>query len=107
MQIPVLVVPIDAPPGWYRATCGPPFSVDAYGPTEDEALKSIGEKLDQLKDGGAKVRMVDFTEGRPTARRAGIFKDNPLFDRWQEAIAEYRQSVDEADGMTVDRTEEL
>jgi hypothetical protein len=26
---------------------------------------------------------------------AGMFKDNPLFDAWQQAIADYRRQVDE------------
>jgi cytochrome c peroxidase len=34
-------------------------------------------------------------EGNPWAQMAGIFKDNPLFEQWQEAIRENRRRVDE------------
>jgi hypothetical protein len=31
----------------------------------------------------------------PWIQGAGMFRDNPLFDAWQESIAEYRQTVDQ------------
>jgi hypothetical protein len=31
----------------------------------------------------------------PWMQGAGMFRDNALFDAWQESIAEYRQTVDQ------------
>jgi hypothetical protein len=31
----------------------------------------------------------------PWVQGAGMFRDDPLFDQWQAAIAEYRREVDE------------
>ena len=35
------------------------------------------------------------TEDHPWIQGAGMFRDNPLFDKWQEAISEYRRQVDQ------------
>ena len=34
-------------------------------------------------------------EEHPLLKYAGMFRDNELFDEWQEAIREYRSQVDE------------
>lgn len=43
--------------------------------------------------------MVDptETEDHPLARVAGLLKDHPLFDEWQQAIQEYRRQRDPED----------
>ena len=38
---------------------------------------------------------VGTTEENPWNAVAGMFRDEPLFDEWQEAIADYRRKVDE------------
>ena len=34
-------------------------------------------------------------DNHPWLPAIGIFKEGPLFDEWQQAIADYRRSVDE------------
>jgi len=95
MKIPVLIEPI-ANDG-FRATGGPPFEVTAQGTTREEALARLRQAIDQrMAEGSVLVPLeIDTTEENPWIAVAGMFRDDPLFDDWQEAIAEYRRKVDE------------
>ena len=95
MKIPVLIEPI-ANDG-FRATGGPPFEVTAQGTTREEALARLREAIDhRMVEGSVLVPLeIDTTEENPWTAVAGMFRDEPLFDEWQEAIAEYRRKVDE------------
>jgi predicted RNase H-like HicB family nuclease len=95
MKIPVLIEPI-ANDG-FRATGGPPFEVTAQGTTREEALARLREAIDQrMVEGSVLVPLeIGTTEENPWDAVAGMFRDDPLFDEWQEAIAEYRRKVDE------------
>jgi hypothetical protein len=94
MKIPVLIEPI-ANDG-FRATGGPPFEVTAQGSTRAEALARLRDAIGlRMAEGSVLVPLeVDTTEENPWDAVAGIFRDEPLFDQWQEAIAEYRRNVD-------------
>ncbi len=100
MKIPVLIEPI-AEDG-FRANGGCPFEVSAQGATPIEALSRLREAINhRMVEGSVLVPMdVDATEENPWTAIAGIFRDEPLFDEWQEAIAEYRGKVveDQDDG---------
>jgi hypothetical protein len=95
MKIPILVEPI-ANDG-FRATSGPPFAASAEGATRDEALARLREEIDRRLADGAVVMPLDITttEENPWLAVGGMFRNDPLFDEWQEAIAEYRRKVDE------------
>ena len=95
MKIPVLIEPI-ANDG-FRATGGPPFEVTAQGTTPEEALARLREAIDRRMAVGSVLVPLEITttEENPWIAVAGIFRDDPLFDEWQEAIAEYRRKVDE------------
>ena len=44
---------------------------------------------------GAEVLSLEVpAEPHPLARFAGLFKDDPLFERWQRSIAKYRREVE-------------
>lgn len=93
MELAVLIEPLAT--GGYRATSPPPLACSAEGATAEEAFA----KLQQLVEGrlavGAKVvPMTVRSDVHPIAKSAGVFKDNPLFDEWQAAIAEYRRQRD-------------
>ena len=47
--------------------------------------------------GGAIVVPLEITpaEDHPWLQGAGMFRDNPLFDKWQAAILEYRRQIDQ------------
>ncbi len=95
MTIPVLIEPI-ANDG-FRATGGPPFAVTAQGTTREEALARLREAIDQrMVEGSVLVPLeIDTTEENPWNAVVGMLRDDPLFDEWQEAIAENRRGVDE------------
>jgi len=97
MEIPILIEPI-ANDG-FRARGGPPFEVTAEGTTREEALAQLREAIDhRMGEGSVLVPLeVETTEENPWIAVAGMFRDEPLLDAWQEAIAEYRRKVDEDD----------
>ncbi len=95
MKIPILIEPI-AKEG-FRATSGPPFEVSGQGATREEALSQLRQEIDRRMAEGAVVIPLEIPaiEEKPPIWGIGMFRDDPLFDEWQEAIAEYRRKVDE------------
>ena len=61
-----------------------------------ERLRPEGKRMDQItgliqEDPGDR----GLLEGvNPWLEAAGMFRDDPLFDAWQQAIAEYRREAD-------------
>jgi hypothetical protein len=94
MTIPVLIEPITD--GGFRATGGPPFDASAQGATRAEALQRLRLEIEERIAAGAVLVPLDVgpVDTNPWANGAGMFKDNPLFDAWQESIADYRRNVD-------------
>jgi hypothetical protein len=94
MKIPVLIEPI-ANDG-FRATGGPRFEVTAQGSTREEAMARLREAIDQrIFEGWDLVPLeVGTIEENPWNAVAGMFRDDPLFDEWQAAIADYRRKED-------------
>ena len=77
-----------------RATALLPWKVVAEGATESLALAELRAEFARKIPAGARV--VELTEptsssGNPWMAFAGDMKDDPLYDSWQESIAEYRQ----------------
>jgi hypothetical protein len=96
MQIPVLIEPTNN--HGYRATIGPPVAMTAEGATREEALQHLREVLQRRLSAGAEIAPFELgaTE-HPLApfSGAGMLKDDPLFEAWQQAIEEYRRQKDE------------
>jgi hypothetical protein len=93
MQIPVLVERVKG--NGYRARGKDPFALSAKGATREEALARLRAKIQiRLKNGTEIVGLEVGLQPHPLAEFAGMFKDDPLFDDWQKAIAEYRRQVD-------------
>src|SRR5690349_1752922 len=93
MQIPVLVEPIEA--NGYRARSGEPFALIAEGTTAEEAVEKLKDLLVAHMASGSRIVPVEVPDtGHPWARFAGMYKDDPLFDEWQQAIAERRKQID-------------
>jgi hypothetical protein len=94
MEIPVLVEPVNG--NGYRASTGAPLGLSAEAPTRDEALGKLRSLVEERLSSGVVVPFkVEMPIDHPWAKFAGMFKDDPRFDEWQEAIAEYRRKVDE------------
>ena len=93
MRIPVLVEPVAS--NGYRARSGEPLPLSAEGPTAEAALANLRELLTARLTAGSQLTTVEVPgSGNPWLRGAGMFKDDPLFDEWQAAIAERRQQID-------------
>jgi len=93
MQIPVLVERVKG--NGYRARGKEPFAVSAKGATRKEALAKLRAKIEaRLKNGAELVGLEVGSHPHPLAEFAGMFKDDPMFDDWQKAIADYRRKVD-------------
>ncbi len=96
MQIPVVIEPVMG--DGYRARTGEPVALMAEGTTPDEALQRLRELVQGRVANGVQIVPLDLPDlENPWVRYAGMFKDNPLFDEWQEAIAEYRRQRDAED----------
>jgi hypothetical protein len=94
MQIFVLVERVDG--NGYRARSGEPLAVSAEGATPDEAVSKVRDLITARLAGGSSLVPIDLPGlAHPWARGAGMFKDDPLFDEWQQAIAERRRQMDE------------
>jgi predicted RNase H-like HicB family nuclease len=98
MEIPVL---IEAIPGkGYRASTGQPLSLTEEGATREEALANLRQALAARLAAGTEVVPLQLpgTE-HPLAKVAGMYKDDPLFEEWQQIIAENRRLDDEELGI--------
>lgn len=93
MDIPVLIEPVAG--NGFRARGCEPFALVAEGATREEALQKVREQLqDRLQAGAQIVPMAVPGQENPWVKFAGMFKDDPLFDDWQAAIAENRRKAD-------------
>src|SRR5690242_7695159 len=92
MQIPVLIERVEG--NGYRARGGEPFALTAEGATREEALQRLREVIKSRLADAECVSVEVPTTDNPWLRLEGVYKDDPLFDEWQAAIAEYRRQVD-------------
>jgi predicted RNase H-like HicB family nuclease len=94
MKLTVLIEPVEK--DGYRASSGEPLGLSAEGATPEEALGRLRQMLGTRLAAGARLVQIDVPAGEnPWLRGAGMFKDDPLFDEWQQAIAERRRQLDE------------
>jgi predicted RNase H-like HicB family nuclease len=98
VEIPVLIEAVQG--NGYRASTGQPLALVGEGATQEEALAKLRQALEARLAAGAQVVSLQLpgTE-HPLAKFAGMYKDNPLFEEWQEAIAENRRLEDEELGL--------
>lgn len=98
MQLPVLVEPVA---GYgYRACTGQPLDLSAEGATREEAVHRLRQEIqNRLQTGAEIIPLKIATPAHPLAAFAGMFRDNPLFAEWQEAIAEIRRQAERSDTM--------
>ncbi len=96
MQIPILIEPVAG--NGFRSRGGEPFALSAEGATREEVLAKLHEQLQARLRDGAQVAILEVARaplGNPWVEFAGMFKDDPYFDSWQQAIAENRRRADE------------
>jgi hypothetical protein len=89
----MLVLIEEVPGSGFRATGG--FALTAAGSTRDEAFQKLqGQIRDRMAAGAEVVPLRLPAPEHPWLQFAGMFRDDPLFEEWQEAIAERRRQVD-------------
>jgi len=91
MQIPILIEVIG---DRYRAKAGEPFALSAEGDTRLEAYRKLEELILGRLQTGSQLFTLEIREAHPASIHAGSFKDHPLWDEWQAAIAENRRRED-------------
>jgi hypothetical protein len=94
MKIPVLVEPIAGER--YRATGSELFLGTVEGETPEAALVKMKERIEERLSQGARITMLDVQEtANPWLDGVGMFRDDPLFDDWQQAITQYRAEANQ------------
>jgi hypothetical protein len=119
MQIPVLVEKVEG--NGFRAREVWPLGQGGLfateGATREEALDKLRQliqsrlpsgaelvdleigteaEIQRLKAENAALRaQLEQVTGSAWDKMAGIYKEDPLFDEWQQAIADYRRQVEE------------
>ena len=93
MRIPIVVIPI--PGNKYQARVGEPFLSSVEGDTRDEAVQKLKEQITSFLGGGAEILQLEIPENEhPLKRFAGMLRDEPLFDEWQQAISDRCRELD-------------
>lgn len=90
MELAVLIEPI--PGKGYRARGGEPLPLTAEGSTKEEAIRKLRELIASRMENGAELVSVAIpVSENPWVSFAGMFRDDPLFDKWQATIAKNRE----------------
>jgi hypothetical protein len=93
VEIPVLIEPVAG--NGYRASGAAPFAISVEGATRGEALEKLRRVIQARVAAGVEcVSLQVPINDNPWLRLEGVYKDDPRFAEWQQAIAEYRQQVD-------------
>ena len=99
MKNPVLIEPL---PGERFRASGAAGEMSAERQTSEEALERLRQEVRQRLSHGSQVTFLDTERiapnsqsQHPLARFAGCMMDDPLYDEWQTAVAEYRASCDQ------------
>ena len=94
MEIPVLVKPL--PEGGFQARSADPLGLMAQGDTPDAALRHLRELIQTETAAGVILTSIEVPASKHGSYLGGgIYKDEPLFDRWREEIEAYRQQVED------------
>jgi predicted RNase H-like HicB family nuclease len=94
MEIPVLLEPL--PGGGFQARSADPLGLTAQGDTPDAALRHLRDLIETRKASGAILTSLQIPASKSESYLgAGVYRDEPLFDRWRAAIEAYRQEVED------------
>ena len=93
MKIPVLIeVTQDHR---FRATGGEPFATAVEADIPEAALDKMRRGILERMAQGGRIAALDLPGGpNPWHQVFGMFRDDPLFDEWQQAISDNRRIVD-------------
>ena len=98
MHLPILIEPVAG--NGYRASAGQPFALSTEGATREEALQRLRQEIESRLAAGADIVSLEIPkQEHPLAPYVGMFRNNPLFAEWQQAMAEYRRQANEVSGV--------
>jgi predicted RNase H-like HicB family nuclease len=94
MEIPVVMEPL--PGGGFQARSADPLGLTAEGDTPDAALRNLRDLVETRKASGVILTSIEIPAAKfGSYLGAGIYRDEPLFDRWRAEIEAYRQQVED------------
>ena len=94
MEIPVLLEPL--PGGGFQARSADPLGLTAEGDTPDAALRHLRDLIESRAASGALQTSLHVPAPKYGPHPgAGMYRDDPLYDRWRAAIEAYRQEVED------------
>jgi hypothetical protein len=95
MHIPILIEPVAG--NGFRSRGGEPFALSAEGATRAEVITKLHDQLQARLRDGAEVVTLELGAGpevSPWVEFAGMFKEDPYFKEWQDAMAENRRRIE-------------
>ena len=94
MEIPVLLEP--RPDGGFRARSADPLGLTAEGDNPDAALRHLPDLIETRTTSGAILTAIDVPVPKFGPHPgAGMYRDDPLFDRWRAEIEANRQEIED------------
>jgi len=94
VKIPILIEPTSD--RRFRAAGAEPFVGGVEADTPNAVLEQLRKLIDERLSRGALIAALELPEGgNPWLAGAGMFRDDPLFDDWQRAIADCRREADQ------------
>ena len=82
----------------FRATGGEPFAAAVEADTPEAALDKLRRGIVERVEQGGRITALDLPGGfHPWHQVFGMFRDDPLFDEWQQAISDNRRIVDDSE----------
>ena len=94
MHLTILLEPADEQK--YRASTGSPLGMEAEGASREEALGKLREQIEHKIQSGVEILTLEVAASEhPWKRFAGTLQDDPLFEEWVQAMAQYRASLDD------------
>ena len=99
MEIPVLLEPRLG--GGFLARSGDPLGLSAEGATPDAALGKLRDLITERMAAGVVLTSLKIptSETAATHPGAGMYRNEPLFDRWRAEIEAYRQQIEDDPGI--------
>ncbi len=95
MEIPVFLEPL--PGGGFEARSADALGFAARGDTPDAALRHLRDLIETRAASGTVLTSIEIPTRKeaPSDLGGGIYRDDPLYEEWRQAIEEYRQQVED------------
>ena len=94
MKIPILIETIEDQR--FRASGGEPFAGAVEADTPEAALDELKKGIVARVTRGGRIEALDIPDDwNPWHEGFGMFRDDPLFHDWQQAISDNRRIVDD------------